>query len=721
MAQTRVEPGSPHPLGATWDGSGVNFALFSANADKVELCLFDPAGRREIARVVLPEHTHEVWHGYLPDVRPGQLYGYRVHGPFDPRNGHRFNPNKLLIDPYAKALQGDLRWHDAHFGYRVGSAREDMSLDRRDSAFVMPKCVVIDPAVTWGDDRRPKTSWADTIIYEAHVKGMTAERPDVPERLRGTFAGFADPRNIDHLVKLGVTTVELMPIQAFFDDRFLVEKGLTNYWGYNTIAYFAPSPRYISPGADLHEFKVLVRRLHEAGIEVILDVVYNHTAEGNRMGPTLSFRGIDNANYYLLGQDRRYYYDTTGCGNTLNLRHPRVLQMVMDSLRYWVENCHVDGFRFDLATSLGREYDSFDPSAVFFDAVQQDPVLSHVKMIAEPWDIGPNGYQVGNFPPGWAEWNGRYRDDMRSFWKGDEGMLPAFAAGALGSSGMFERRGRRAWSSVNFYTAHDGFTLKDQFSYNEKHNAGNKEENRDGHDDNRSWNCGVEGQTRNPEILNLRDRMRRNALATLFFSQGTPMLLMGDENGRTQNGNNNAYCQDSDLAWMEWTKISDRDKALMEFTRGLIALRKTRPLLRQSRFLHACPVDDHGTRDVVWLRPDGLEMQDGDWTNPQSRVLGLLLSGADGERLLILVNSHHDAIPFTLPEQGKVTSWQVLTDTATGTILPEEESLEPGAAFTLEARSLVLLESRVDAARQVDEPRRAAGAAGGRDGQDIPV
>ena len=424
MGRLRVEPGLPHPLGATWDGTGVNFALFSANAKKVELCLFDPKGKRETDRIELPEYTHEVWHGFFPELRPGQLYGYRVHGPYDPVNGHRFNPNKLLIDPYAKALFGDIRWHDAHFGYRVGAQRGDATPDRRDSAFVMPKCVVIDTAVTWGDDRAPRRAWTDTIIYEAHVKGMTAAREDIPEQLRGTFAGLADPRVIEHLVKLGVTAVELMPVQAFFDDRNLVEKKLVNYWGYNTVNYFSLAPRYISRNGDIHEFKVLVKRLHEAGIEVLLDVVYNHTAEGNHLGPTLSFRGIDNASYYMLAADRRFYFDTTGTGNTVNLRHPRVLQMVMDSLRYWVEECHVDGFRFDLASSLGREYDQFDPNAVFFDAVRQDPVLGRVKMIAEPWDIGPNGYQVGNFPPGWAEWNGRYRDDMRSYWKGD-GAAPA--------------------------------------------------------------------------------------------------------------------------------------------------------------------------------------------------------------------------------------------------------------------------------------------------------
>ena len=690
MTSMRVESGAPHPLGATWDGAGVNFALFSANAEKVELCLFDPNGRREVERVPLPEFTHEVWHSYLPDVRPGQLYGYRVHGPFDPKNGHRFNPNKLLIDPYAKALHGDLRWHDSLFGYRVGSQRADLSLDRRDSAFVLPKSVVIDPAVTWGDDRRPGHPWSRTVIYEAHVKGMTAAHPELPDQIRGTFAGLSDPRVIDHLVKLGVTAVELMPIQAFFDDRYLVEKKLTNYWGYNTVNYFAPAPRFLSPGADIHEFKRMVRRLHEAGIEVILDVVYNHSAEGNHLGPTLSFRGIDNASYYLLGEDKRFYFDTTGCGNTINLRHPRVLQLVMDSLRYWVEDCHVDGFRFDLASSLGREYDNFDPNAVFFDAVRQDPILSRVKMIAEPWDLGPNGYQVGNFPPGWAEWNGRYRDDMRGYWKGDGGLLPALAGGMLASSDLFEHRGRKPWASVNFITAHDGFTLADLYAYNEKHNEANQEDNRDGHDDNRSWNCGVEGPTDDPGILALRDRMRRNAMATLLLSHGTPMVLMGDEIGRTQDGNNNAYCQDNEIAWLKWDDIPDRDGAFMEFTRGLIRLRARHPLLRSRQYLHGRTLDDENTRDVVWYKPDGEEMQEGDWNNPASKIVGMLLCDEAKCRLLMIANSYHEPLDFQLPGGKGVGRWRVLADTYTGEIEPRDRVSDPASSIRVEGRSLLL-------------------------------
>ena len=690
MGRLRVEPGLPHPLGATWDGGGVNFALFSANATKVELCLFDPKGKRETDRIELPEYTHEVWHGYLPEVRPGQLYGYRVHGPYDPANGHRFNPNKLLIDPYARGLVGDIRWHDAHFGYRVGSHRADATPDRRDSAFVMPKCVVVDAAVTWGDDRRPRRPWLDTIIYEAHVKGMTAARQDIPEQLRGTFGGFADPRVIEHLVKLGVTAVELMPIQAFFDDRNLVEKKLVNYWGYNTINYFSLAPRYISPGADIHEFQVLVRRLHEANIEVILDVVYNHTAEGNHLGPTLSFRGIDNASYYMLAGDRRHYFDSTGCGNTVNLRHPRVLQMVMDSLRYWVEECHVDGFRFDLASSLGREYDNFDTNAVFFDAVRQDPVLSQAKMIAEPWDVGPNGYQVGNFPPGWAEWNGRYRDEMRSYWKGDEKLLPAIARGVLGSSDLFEKQGRKPWASVNFITAHDGFTLTDLWSYNIKHNEANGENNNDGHNDNRSWNCGVEGPTGDPAILDLRDRMRRGIMATLILSQGTPMILMGDEVGRTQHGNNNAYCQDNEIAWLDWDDINDRDRALMEFLRSVIRIRSRYRVLRSNRFLHGEPIDESGEKNVVWYRPDGREMDSPSWTDPFARVVGLVL--AEGKtRLLILLNAYHEPIQFKLPKADKIGGWNVRIDSAKGVIDPPDRSYPPEQPIELEGRSLLLL------------------------------
>lgn len=682
-----VQEGSPAALGATWDGSGTNFAIFSANATKVELCLFDSRGRRETARIALPEYTDEIWHGYLPQVRPGQLYGYRVHGPYDPANGHRFNPNKLLLDPYALELQGDLRWHDAVFGYRIGHGREDLSFDRRDSAFVMPKCVVVDPAVTWGPDLRPDRAWAETVIYEAHVKGMTARHPDIPDNLRGSFGGLADPRAIDHLVRMGVTAIELMPAQAFFDDRYLIEKNLTNYWGYNTVGFFAPAPRYISPGANLHEFKMMVRRLHEAGIEVILDVVYNHTAEGNQMGPTLSFRGIDNASYYIQADDPRYYFDTTGCGNTLDLTHPRVLQMVMDSLRYWVRECHVDGFRFDLASSLGRDRDQFNPSATFLDTVRQDPILSGVKLIAEPWDTGANGYQLGNFPPGWAEWNDQYRDTVRSYWKGDQSMLPALASCLTGSADKFDKRGRRPWSSVNFITAHDGFTLLDTVSYNDKHNEANHEDNRDGHSDNRSWNCGVEGVTDDEDILDLRDKMRRAMMATLFVSQGTPMMLMGDEIGRSQGGNNNAYCQDAEMNWLDWDEPGPRDAAFRAFVKGLIALRRSRALLSLPSFLH-----HDAAVSVAWLRPDGEAMEDGDWHNPDARAVGMHLQNTD-IGMIVLLNSHFEPMDFLLPEPVHAPEWTCLLDSDSGTLHLTDAPTVSGNV-SLPSRSILVLEDR---------------------------
>ncbi|MFD1912206.1 glycogen debranching protein GlgX [Halodurantibacterium flavum] len=682
-----VLEGTPATLGASWDGSGTNFAIFSAHATKVELCLFDSRGRRETARIPLPEYTDEVWHGYLPEIRPGQLYGYRVHGPYDPANGHRFNPNKLVLDPYALELRDEIRWHDAVFGYRIGHSRADLSFDRRDSAFVMPKCVVVDPAVTWGPDIRPNVPWADTIIYEAHVKGMTVRHPGVPDNLRGSFGGLADPHAIDHLVKLGVTAIELMPTQAFFDDRYLIEKGLTNYWGYNTVGFFAPATRYISPGANLHEFKLMVRRLHEAGIEVILDVVYNHTAEGNQMGPTLSFRGIDNASYYILADDPRYYFDTTGTGNTVNMTHPRVLQMVMDSLRYWVESCHVDGFRFDLASSLGRDRDQFSPNATFLDAVRQDPVLSKVKLIAEPWDTGVNGYQVGNFPPGWAEWNDQYRDTVRSYWKGDQSMLPALASRLTGTAERFDRRGRRPWASVNFVTAHDGFTLMDTVSYNDKHNEANQEDNRDGHSDNRSWNCGVEGPTDDPDILALRDKLRRAMMATLLLSQGTPMILMGDEIGRSQGGNNNAYCQDNEMNWLDLADIEPRNAAFAEFLRGLIALRRSRPLLSQPAFLHK----GNGRVDVAWLRPDGTAMTEGDWHNPDARTLGMRLQNTT-QGLLALFNSHFEPVAFSLPQPAYGANWFCLVDSDAGSLHLRRAPTIEGGQIEVPPRSLLVLE-----------------------------
>ncbi len=684
-----VLAGSDVPLGATWDGSGTNFALFSAHAEKVELCLFDSRGRREIERIELPEFTHQVWHGYLPDVRPGQLYGYRVHGPYAPEAGHRFNPNKLLLDPYALQHKGDLRWHESLFGYRLGHDKADLSFDRRDSAFVMPKCVVVDGAHTWGGDIRPDVPWGRTIVYEAHVGGMTMGHPDIERPLRGTFEGLADPRVIDHLVKLGVTSLELLPVQAFYDEGHLTEKNLVNWWGYATLGFFAPAPRYLTADGSLHEFKLMVRRLHEAGIEVIMDVVYNHTAEGSERGPTLSFRGIDNASYYTLADDPRHYFDTTGCGNSLNLRNSRVLQMVMDSLRYWVEVCHVDGFRFDLATTLGRDRDHYSEHAIFLEAVRQDPILAGVKLIAEPWDTGPNGYQVGNFPPGWAEWNDRYRDTTRAYWKGDEGMLPKLANGLLGSADTFSHDGRRPWASMNFITAHDGFTLMDLVSYNEKHNEANGEDNRDGHSHNLSWNCGVEGETDDPEIIALRDRQRRNLMATLLFSQGTPMLLMGDERGRSQGGNNNSYCQPGEMNWFGWN-ASQRDLEFEAFVRGLIRIRKSRGLFLADRYLHSGP-DARHNRFARWLRPDGQQMEDSDWDNGIGRSVGLLLHERE-TFLLMLLNASDGDLDFVLPG-GDERGWQRLVDTFEAVADPKGHTVITGASVKLPARALMLLET----------------------------
>jgi glycogen operon protein len=694
-----VEAGLPYPNGATYDGKGANFAVFSENAEAVEVCLFDADGVRETARIRLPEYTDEVHHGYVRGVRPGQLYGLRVYGPYAPEEGHRFNPNKLLLDPYAKQLYGQLVWHDALFGYRIGANDEDLSFDDQDSAPFVPKCVVVEigsrwkPVHPWKDEKRSRVHWAETIIYEAHIKGLTALHPNVPKRLRGTFAGLSQPSAIEHLVKLGVTAIELLPVQAFLDDRYLVERGLKNYWGYNTIAFFAPEPRYTSEGGDVTEFRHMVHDLHAAGIEVILDVVYNHTAEGNHFGPTLSFRGIDNASYYKLADDKRYYFDSTGCGNTINQFHPRVLQMIMDSLRYWTEECHVDGFRFDLASSLGREHRQFDCNAQFFNAALQDPVLSPLKLIAEPWDIGEGGYRLGRFPPGWSEWNGRYRDEVRSYWRGDQGVLPGVAGGLLGSADLFDTRGRRPWSSVNFVTAHDGFTLADVFSYNRKHNEANGECNSDGHDDNRSWNCGQKGPTDDIGILDLRDRMRRNLMATLLMSQGTPMILMGDEVGRTQSGNNNAYCQDNEVSWLDWSRIGTRDRAFLDFTCKLIRLRKRLPLLRQTHFLHGEQLTHDGTKNVTWLRPDGKEMTPADWHNGLSKCIGVMLCGAEKLPLLMLANAHSEDLRFELPATKTIMGWRLLADTARGLIEPEEQSIQPGESLTLPARTLFLYEA----------------------------
>ena len=677
-ARSRLAEGLPNPLGATWDGLGVNFALFSAHATKVELCLFDDSGERELQRIELPEYTDEVWHGYLPDARPGTVYGYRVHGPYDPAAGHRFNPNKLLLDPYAKALVGTLQWDPAVFGYTL-ETEDDQTFDERDSAAFVPKSRVIDPAFTWGRDRSPRISWGNTVFYEAHPKGLTMRHPAVPEPLRGSFAGLATPEILEHIRSLGVTSVELLPIHAFLDDAQLLDRGLSNYWGYNSIAFFAPAARYSHTG-QIAEFKEMVARLHDSGLELILDVVYNHTAEGNERGPTIGFRGIDNASYYrLLPDKQRYYINDTGTGNTLNLSHPRVLQMVTDSLRYWVEEMHVDGFRFDLATILARETYGFDEGGGFLDSCRQDPVLSSVKLIAEPWDVGPGGYQVGQFPPGWAEWNDRFRDTTRAFWKGDGNMAAEMASRLCASGDLFNKRGRKPWSTVNFITAHDGFTLADVVSYNDKHNEANGEDNKDGHNDNRSWNHGAEGPTDDPEIAALRMRQMRNLLATLLLSQGTPMLLAGDEFARTQDGNNNAYCQDSEIGWINWD-ISPEGQALMDFVRRLTALRRQYPILRRGRFLTGAYNEELGVKDVTWVNATGAEMTPADWEDARTHSFGMLMDGraqATGIRrpgsdatLLWLFNAYHDVVAFTLPETAEGTGWRLLFDTNTPEVRP---------------------------------------------------
>jgi len=697
-ASQRVTEGLPFPLGATWDGLGVNFALFSANATKVELCLFDDDSH-ETVRIELPEYTNEVWHGYLADVRPGTLYGYRVHGPYDPANGHRFNHHKLVLDPYAKGIVGDLTWNPAHFGYVLDSPDADLSFDERDSAPFMPKCRVVDPAFTWTRDKKLLTPWERTVFYELHVKGFTQLNPAVPDALRGSYAGLAVPEVIDYIKSLGVTAVELMPVHTSVQDQHLVDKGLRNYWGYNTIGFFAPEPSYSATGS-LNEFKQMVTHFHDAGIEVILDVVYNHTAEGNERGPTLSFKGIDNASYYrLIPDQKRYYINETGTGNTLNLSHPRVLQMVTDSLRYWVTEMHVDGFRFDLATILGREPHGFDEGGGFLDSCLQDPVLSSVKLIAEPWDCGPGGYQVGGFPPGWAEWNDKFRDTVRAYWKGDEGKLADLATRLMASADAFNRRGRKPWASVNFITAHDGFTLNDLVSYNDKHNEANGEGNRDGHSNNLSWNHGVEGPTDDPAIKALRERQKRNLLATLFLSRGTPLLLAGDEFGHTQNGNNNAYCQDNEITWLDWNKIDDDGFALMEFVSKVIALRRTFPILRRGRFLTGEYNEALDAKDVTWLSPTGQELDNGAWADSKAHCLGMLMDGraqetgirrpASDATLLLVVNAYHDVVKFKLPAVSSGSTFLCLLDTN----VPDREhapAFHTGDEYEVTGRSLLL-------------------------------
>jgi isoamylase len=709
IRKSRVSEGSPNPRGANWDGLGVNFSLFSANATKVELCLFDDAGRTELERIELPEYTNEVWHGYLPDARPGTIYGYRVYGPYDPKNGHRFNPNKLLLDPYAKAFVSALRWDNALFGYTVGSKDEDLSFDRRDSARFMPKCRVIDPAFSWGRERRPEVPWDRTVIYETHVRGFTKLHPAVPDKLQGTFSGLGRKEVVDYIRSLGVTSVELLPIHAFVNDRHLLEKHLTNYWGYNSIGFFAPDPRFSAVAAVVSEFKEMVARLHDAGLEVILDVVYNHTAEGNERGPTLSFRGIDNASYYRLMPDQRYYINDTGTGNTLNLSHPNVLQMVTDSLRYWVTEMHIDGFRFDLGTILARQHDGFDEAHGFLQSCLQDPVLSSVKMIAEPWDLGPGGYQVGGFPPGWAEWNDKFRDTVRAFWKGDEGKLAEMATRLAASSDAFGRRGRKAWSSVNFITAHDGFTLQDLVSYNEKHNEANGENNNDGHADNISWNHGAEGPTDDLEIVELRNRQKRNLLATLLLAQGTPMMMAGDEFGRTQNGNNNAYGQDNAISWLDWN-INEDGIALIDFVRRVITLRNAFPILRRSRFLTGEYNADLDVKDVRWLTPSATDMEPDQWHDQNARCFGMLMDGRaqatgikrpsmDATALLVL-NAYHDVVNFKLPEVVGGTVWRCLMDTNVPD-RTEAPRFHSGDEFEVTGRSLLLFALQPESTRSV--------------------
>jgi len=667
---TGVSAGRPHPLGATWDGRGTNFALFSANAEKVELCLFDRPGRHETRRIALPERTDDVWHGYLADVTPGQLYGYRVHGPYAPERGLRFNASKLLLDPCAKALAGRLVWSDAHYAYRFGHARADLSFDRRDNARGMPKAVVTDDSAP---PREPAAGipWSDTIIYEAHVKGLTRLREDVPPEWRGTFRGLSARPVIDHLKRLGVTTLELLPIHAFIDERPLVERNLTNYWGYNPLAWFVADPRYGTENA-LADFRATVARLHDADIEVILDVVYNHTAEGSHLGPTLCFRGIDNASYYRLKRDEpRYYEDATGCGNAVNLAHPRVLQLVMDSLRYWVECCQVDGFRFDLATTLGRTAGGFDRNAPFFAAVRQDPVLADVKLIAEPWDLGQNGYQVGHFPPGWSEWNDRYRRTLRRYWAGEGSIIGDVGGRMTASSDLFNHDGRGPQASINYVTVHDGFTLADLVSYAAKHNEANGEHNRDGSDDNNSTNCGQEGPTADPEIRALRRQLRRNQLACLMLAQGVPLMLAGDEVGNGQRGNNNAYCQDNDIGWVDWSNLGKDEEDMTGFVARLTTIRRRFPQIRTRRWVVGRRPD--GAYDMLWLTPRATEMVKEDWEFPEGRFLSYVLAPAEpgGEPIYIVLNAAPEPINFSLPKLPDYSRWTLLLNSAAATVEPD--------------------------------------------------
>jgi isoamylase len=694
-------PGQPYPLGSTYDGTGTNFAVFSEVADKVELCLFDDAGVE--TRIELPEVDAFVWHGYLPNIGPGQRYGFRVYGPYEPENGHRCNPAKLLLDPYSKAVEGGIDWDESLFSYQFDAPEK---MNEADSGPHMMKSVVINPFFDWASDRAPKTPYNESVIYEAHVKGLTMTHPGIPEELRGTYSGIAHPVMIEHFLKLGITAVELMPVHQFVDDHSLEEKGLSNYWGYNTIGFLAPQNTYAAygqRGQQVQEFKAMVKALHDAGIEVILDVVYNHTAEGNHMGPTISMRGIDNANYYRLVEgDEQYYMDYTGTGNSLRVRSPHVLQLIMDSLRYWVLEMHVDGFRFDLASTLAREFYDVDRLSAFFDLVQQDPVVSQVKLIAEPWDVGEGGYQVGNFPPLWTEWNGKYRDTVRDFWRGESASLPEFASRLTGSSDLYEFSGRRPIASINFVTAHDGFTLHDLVSYNEKHNEANGENNQDGESNNRSWNCGVEGPTDDLDIVALREQQKRNFLTTLLLSQGVPMILHGDEMGRTQHGNNNVYAQDNQLSWVDWATAKD-NWALVEFTAKVAKLRRDHPVFKRRRFFSGTSLrGSGGVADIVWFTPGGTEMDDEDWDSGFAKSLGVFLNGkairspdSRGEPVvddsfLMLFNAHDQPVEFTAPSEEFGESWLIEIDTAMP-IEDEERTLKPGAVLAVEGRSLVVL------------------------------
>lgn len=711
IQKSAIKEGLPYPRGAAWDGKGTNFAIFSANATKVEICVFDNKGQREVQRIELPECTNQLWHGYLPGLGPGTIYGYRAHGPYEPEAGHRFNPNKLLLDPYATAHTGELQWNPAVFGYKMESG-DDLTFDERDSAPFMPKSVVVDPGFDWsgapGRDRRGSLTqlavpFDNAILYELHVRGYTKKHSAVPERLRGTYAGLANKEVLSYIRSLGVTSIELLPIHSFIVDSHLLDKGLTNYWGYNSIGFFAPECRYSSDQAHpLREFKEMVAKIHEAGLEVILDVVYNHTAEGNERGPTLSFKGIDNASYYrLIPDQQRYYINDTGTGNTVNLSHPRVLQMVMDSLRYWVEQMHVDGFRFDLGTILAREPNGFDNRSGFLKACSQDPILNTVKLIAEPWDCGPGGYQVGEFPPGWAEWNDKFRDDVRGFWKG-QGSAAALTRRLTASGEIFNNQGRRPWSSINFITAHDGFTLNDLVSYNDKHNEANQEDNKDGTDNNNSWNCGAEGPTDDAGINALRQRQIRNLLGTLLLAQGTPMMLAGDEFARTQQGNNNAYCQDNDISWVDWS-LREKNKALVGFVKKLTDLRHKYPILRRNLFLTGAYNEELGVKDVTWINADGQEMKDANWGDDGMRCFGMLMDGraqttgihqrGHEATMLLVINDHFDMVEFRLPDCTEKCQWSLLIDTnredsnGKGSL---EGTFQTGDSYKVTARSLLL-------------------------------